>query len=55
MVEKLKTIGQKSLDFFNSQWWGLKVIYWILISLVIIITTGYLLFRKPKTKAIKIR
>ncbi len=50
MKEKINLYWAQFVQFGNRQWWGLKLFYWLAICLVLIITVGYFLFRKPKIR-----
>lgn len=32
----------------SRQWWGLKLIYWLILGIAITATLGWYFFKKPK-------
>lgn len=38
----------KTVAFMNRQWWGMKIVYWLVLGLAALITIGYFLFKGSK-------
>ena len=47
-MDKAKEYWAQFVAFMNRQWWGMKIVYWLAICLVLIITAAFFVFRKPK-------
>lgn len=54
MIDKVKTYWAQLVAWLGkSFWFGLKIGYWLLIAVVLVLTSWFLFFGKKKSKAIK--
>jgi hypothetical protein len=53
MLQKVKMYKDNAVNFLQSYWYGLKVVWWLAIAVVLVISSAYFIFRKPSKKTLK--